>query len=95
MERQTIRVLEEARIRVEPEPGESYYNVAITYQLPPRPPSVLFVREDDLPDLVWRREHPGVEEVPRDVLARGDKIRRERILAQLRGGQGRPGRALP
>lgn len=95
MERAQIRIVNEAVLTVSPAVGESYRQVAVTYQMAPRPPNVVFIREDDLPDLVWRRDHPKETTVPPQIQAQGDKVRRDRILAHAGRAQPQRGRALP
>ena len=95
VERTQIRIVDEAVLTVSPAVGESYRQVALTYQMAPRPPNVVFIREDDLPDLVWRRDHPKEKEAPPQIQAQGDKVRRERILAHAGRPTPQRGRALP
>lgn len=77
-----IRILREAFITSSPRPGEVLRLVAITYQVPPGPPQVITIPEADLPDLVWRAEHPGEPGPPQDLRDQGDQVRRQRILAR-------------
>jgi hypothetical protein len=76
-----IRILTERIIETTPRPGVTERRAAITYQIPPRPPNVVFLDADLLPDLVWLRSHPASQEAPAAERARGDVLRRERILA--------------
>jgi len=77
-----IRILSERLLTTSPEPGETAATVALTYQLPPRPPSVVFVPADQLVDVVWRQEH-ATGKIPVDLVDIGDKVRRKAIEAQL------------
>jgi hypothetical protein len=92
-DRTDIRILSETILTATPAPGSSYRQVAITYSAPPRPPDVVFLRADQLPDLVWAQEHPG-QEIPDSIRARGDRARRQAIEAQLRPSGPAPGRVL-
>lgn len=81
--RQPIRIISERFITTTPAPGQVERKLAITYQLPPKPPSVVFVNEDDLPDLKWRRENPGQDQVPEEIQKRGDELRRRIIEREV------------
>lgn len=82
-ERPRIRIISERVLTTTPAPGEIESKVAITYQVPPKPPSVVFVNQSDLPDLVWRRDHPAQDQVPEDVQQRGDQVRRQIIEREI------------
>ena len=77
-----IRILSERYLTTSPEPGETVATVALTYQLPPRPPSVVFMPADQLPDVTWRQEH-ATGKIPAGLVEDGDKARRRAIEGQL------------
>ena len=78
-----IRIIREIFITSVPTPGTTERQLAITYQIAPRPPQVVIIPEAELPDRVWLLEHPGQTEVPADIQQRGDAARRQAILARL------------
>lgn len=82
MTQQRIVIQSERIITTTPVPGSFVRQVSVTYQLPPRPPNVIFIPEDDLPDLVFLRDNPDKAEAPADLVAAGNRIRRERIEAK-------------
>ncbi len=86
-----IRILRERVLTSTRSPGTVTRRIAITYSIGPRPPQVLFVPAEELPDWAWRNENPGAAEVPADVLAEGDVKRRELIEAnEARVGEPAP-----
>lgn len=89
-----IRILREVVIPSSPAVGETDRLVAITYQVPARPPQVILIRAEDLPDLAWREQNPGSEEVPPSVQQQGDRERRNRILQKLSRGESSPPRSI-
>ena len=89
-----VRILQERVISTTPAPGEEQRKVAITYQLPPMPPSVIFIAEEDLPDMVWRRDHPDAGDVPEEIQKQGDAVRREAILERARTRPTAPARRI-
>ena len=90
----TIRILSERVISTPARPGRDTRRAAITYQLPPRPPNVIFIPEEDLPDLVWLRDNPDQTDAPEEIRAAGDQIRKDRIFAQDRRQGARGGRTI-
>lgn len=78
-----IRIVREVSISSVPRPGTTLGLRAITYQVGPRPPQVVIVAEDELPDRVWLAENAPRTDVPPDVLAAGDAARRSAILERL------------
>ena len=74
-----IKILSERVIPTSPAPGESQPSVAVTYQLSPLPPSVLFIAAEELPDVQWQLDNPGKADVPKDLRDKGDQVRRQRI----------------
>jgi len=77
---QPIRILRERIITRTPRLGEETRTVAISWQIPPNPPQVLFAAEDDIPDLNFRRENPDAKVVPEDVRKAGITVRRDLIM---------------
>lgn len=73
-----IAIISERVIATHPVPGETVYQVAVTYRIAPHPPQVLFASLDRLPDMVYRRDHPG-KPVPDDVQKKGDDALRDII----------------
>ena len=82
-----IRIIRERVITRRPRVGTEIQVLAITWQIPPNPPQVLFVDESELPDRVWRRSNPTIEKIPEPIREQGNAKRRELILAarQRRG----------
>ena len=76
-----IRIVRERVITRRPRVGEEVQVLAITWQIPPNPPRVLFVNDDQLPDRVWRLANPTIETIPPAIQAEGNAKRRELILA--------------
>ncbi len=89
-----IRILNERLLTTTPVAGEQSRLVSITWQIPPRPPSVVFIAEDELPDLVWRRENPDAGDVPEAIQAKGDEVRRLNIQQQTARLAARPARII-
>ena len=88
---QAVRILSERIISTTPAPGKEERRAAITYQVPPRPPNVIYIPEAELPDLAWLRDNPDQDEAPEELRRQGDAIRKQRILAQdRRQGATRP-----
>ena len=80
---QSITILDERNIQTTPAPGEFHTKVAITYQVTPLPPTVVFVDATDLADVVWRSKHPGQDDVPQNVQQLGDDVRRQHIREHM------------
>lgn len=89
-----IVILQEHITTTTPSAGEAGRLVSITYQLPPRPPNVVFINEDLLPDLVWRRENPDAGDVPKDIQEKGDDVRRLEIRQAVFRRQQQPRRTI-
>lgn len=79
-----IRIISERLITTTPRPGEIERRVQITYQIAPRPPAVFWVPEEVLPHWVWRRDNPGIAEIPEAVQEEGNAKLRELIELQSR-----------
>lgn len=86
MTTERIRIISERTLTTSPGPGRINRLISITWQVPPRPPEVLFVNEDDLPDLLWLKDHPGETEVPEEIRKQGDEARR-RLINQQRSSR--------
>jgi len=87
-----IRILSERVISTSPEPGQTRGSVAVQYQVPPLPPSVVFVDAQKLPDVKWRLEHPDGPNPTEQLVKQGDAVRRQAIedaLASHRGATAR------
>jgi hypothetical protein len=79
-----IRILSERAFDVSPSPGLIERQVAITYQIAPLPPNVVFVKADELPDYSWRKANPATTELPASVQKLADDHRRKLILEHSR-----------
>lgn len=69
---QTVRILRERRYSTNPQPGEVIPMVAVTYQIPPLPPQVVFLedvpRSDaQLRDVILHHEAQRGQSSPRDI----------------------------
>ncbi len=56
--------------------------MAITYQLAARPPQIVLIPAEELPDLVFLAEHPQ-EEAPPELVQEGQELRRRFIQDQI------------
>ena len=69
-----IDIISEDLLVTTPTPGTMERTVAITYQIRPLPPSVAWIRIEDLADWVWRdsnrdqaRNLPPMDKVPKTL----------------------------
>jgi len=90
----TIRILRERTITSQPAAGESARLIAITYQIAPLPPNVVFIPESELPDRQWVIDNPELTEIPEEVQQAGDGVRRQNILANSRREDAQPARTI-
>ncbi|MFQ5826175.1 MAG: hypothetical protein ACE5IA_02350 [Dehalococcoidia bacterium] len=81
--RQSVRILSEIPQVTFPTPGQPKTVMAVTYQVDAGPPRTIFIDEDKLPDVVWRRTHPEGPEPPAEEVRQGDQARREKIRADI------------
>lgn len=79
----SIRILRERAITTTPSVGEESRLIAITFQIPPLPPNVVFIEEKDLPDRMFLIDNPDAEEVPDAIQKEGDAIRRLNIQQRV------------
>lgn len=76
-------ILREQILPSAPRVGESRQLLAITYQLAARPPQVVVIPADQLPDLAFLAAHPEETEVPPGLLEEGQEVRNRFIRAQI------------
>ncbi len=76
-------ILRETLVPTAPRPGDNRRNLAITYALAARPPQVVIIRAEELPDLEFLRTHPEETEAPPALIQEGERIRNLRIQQQI------------
>lgn len=80
---QRIRILSEIPQVTYPRPGEPETVIALNYLVDTGPPRTVFIAERVLPDVVFRRMSPEVEEIPAELVRQGDAVRRAKIRADI------------